>query len=352
MTVEGEGRARIAIAGNPSDGYFGKTIACTITNFAAKVRVSDSNHVELMPHPRLDPTRFESLDELESVAIRDGYYGGLRLLFAGCKRFNQYCREHCISLPRFGFKVQYETTIPRQVGLGGSSAIVVALFRALMKFFGLTYEHIPEPILPNIVLSVERDELEITAGLQDRVAQVYDGLVFMDFSRELMERYGHGNYERMDTSLLPPLFLAWINQPSFSGRVHSNLRFRYERGDEEVIDAIKQWIEIADEAKEALLQRDYERLSKLMNRNFDIRRKVLGDDALGSENIEMIELGRKLGAPTKFPGSGGSVIGIYWDEGHLERLRRAYKEAGYSFEVVKPFNPSTDWVSPSALHVT
>lgn len=335
--VEGEARARIAIAGNPSDGYFGKVIACTIANFCAKVRVSRSDFVELVMHPKLDPTVFKSLDELEAIATRDGYYGGLRLLFAGCKRFNQYCREHGIKLESIGFRVEYETTIPRQVGLGGSSAIVVALFRALMKFFNLTEEHIPKPILPNIVLSVERDELEITAGLQDRVAQVYDGLVFMDFSRELMERYGYGRYENMDVSLLPPLFLAWVNVPSFSGGVHSGLRFRYEHGDRRVIDAVRQWIEIADEAREALLQRDYERLGRLMNRNFDIRRSVLGDEAIGKENIEMIELGRKLGAPTKFPGSGGSVIGIYWDDEHLERLRRAYTEAGYSFDVVRPY---------------
>lgn len=337
--VEGEARARIAIAGNPSDGYFGKTIACTISNFSAKVRVSESDSIELVMHPKLDPTRFESLDELEAIATRDGYYGGLRLLFAGCKRFNQYCREMGIALPKKGFKVEYDTTVPRQVGLGGSSAIVTALFRALMMFFGLTYEHIPKPILPNIILSVERDELEITAGLQDRVAQVYDGLVFMDFSRELMERYGHGHYENLDTSLLPPLFLAWVRVPSFSGRVHSNLRFRYEHGDKQVIDAIRQWIEIAEEAKEALIQRDYERLAKLMNRNFDIRRSVLGDEVLGSDNIRMIELGRELGAPTKFPGSGGSVIGIYWDEQHLKRLKSAYEEAGFLFEVVQPYEP-------------
>ncbi len=337
VTVEGEARARIAIAGNPSDGYFGKVIACTITNFKATVRVCESDAIELVMHPKFDPTKFKSLDELEAVAVRDGYYGGLRLLFAGCKRFSQYCREHNIKLRDGGFRVEYETTIPRQVGLGGSSAIIVALFRALMKFFNLTEEHIPKPVLPNIVLSVERDELEITAGLQDRVAQVYDGLVFMDFSRELMERYGHGRYENLDVSLLPPMFIAWVSVPSFSGRVHSGLRFRYEHGDESVIDAVRQWIEIAEEAREALLQRDYERLGKLMNRNFDIRRSILGDEAIGRENIEMIELGRRLGAPTKFPGSGGSVIGIYWDDEHLERLRRAYTEAGYSFDVVKPY---------------
>ena len=34
----------------------------------------------------------------------------------------------------------YSTTIPRMVGLSGSSAIIVAAFRCLLKFFELTLE--------------------------------------------------------------------------------------------------------------------------------------------------------------------------------------------------------------------
>ena len=36
------------------------------------------------------------------------------------------------------------------------------------------------------------EELGITAGLQDRVVQVYGGLVYMDFARESTQRHGHG----------------------------------------------------------------------------------------------------------------------------------------------------------------
>ena len=36
------------------------------------------------------------------------------------------------------------------------------------------------------------EELGITAGLQDRVVQVYGGLVYMDFARESMQQLGHG----------------------------------------------------------------------------------------------------------------------------------------------------------------
>jgi hypothetical protein len=49
---------------------------------------------------------------------------------------------------------------------------------------------IPRFIQPNLILSVETQQLGIPAGLQDRVIQVHEGLVYMDFNRELMATAG------------------------------------------------------------------------------------------------------------------------------------------------------------------
>ena len=38
------------------------------------------------------------------------------------------------------------------------------------------------------------DELFIQAGLQDRVIQTYEGCMFMDFRRDLVEGRGYGEY--------------------------------------------------------------------------------------------------------------------------------------------------------------
>ncbi|KAL1819472.1 hypothetical protein ACET3Z_014341 [Daucus carota] len=46
---------------------------------------------------------------------------------------------------------------------------------------------------PNIILNAEK-ELRIVAGLQDRVVQVYGGLVYMDLSKNFMDDLGHGVY--------------------------------------------------------------------------------------------------------------------------------------------------------------
>jgi glucuronokinase len=51
------------------------------------------------------------------------------------------------------------------------------------------------------------DELHIPAGLQDRVIQVYEGLVFMDFAQEIMRKQGYGRYEPLEPKLLPKLYM-------------------------------------------------------------------------------------------------------------------------------------------------
>ncbi len=48
---------------------------------------------------------------------------------------------------------------------------------------------------PMLVLRAE-EELGITAGLQDRVIQVYGGVVYMDFAKEFMQQHGHGRCRR------------------------------------------------------------------------------------------------------------------------------------------------------------
>jgi len=85
--------ARVGLVGNPSDGFYGKTIALSIANFWAEVTIYESERVCLLPHPLNDPTEFGSLGDLYGISKKDGYLGGLRLLQATCKSFFQYCSQ-------------------------------------------------------------------------------------------------------------------------------------------------------------------------------------------------------------------------------------------------------------------
>ncbi|HEX9997546.1 MAG TPA: hypothetical protein VGB45_10410 [Abditibacterium sp.] len=297
--------ARAALAGNPSDGYNGKTISLAIADFQATVVVYEWHELEILPPPG-DGTRFSSLKNLAVDVSRNGYYGALRLIKASLKRFYDYCVENGIELPDQQFSLRYQTNVPRGVGLAGSSAIITATFRALQKFYGV---EIPLPLLPNWVLSVEREELRIQGGLQDRVAQAYGGLTFMDFDRDLMEKDGHGAYQSLDASRLPPLYLAYqtdLAEPS--DVVHNDLRARYDAGDAAVHGAMEELKTITKSAKNAILSGDPSELARQIDLNFEVRRRIMN---IAPGHLQMVEIARKCGASANFAGSGGAIIGTF-----------------------------------------
>lgn len=314
MTIYAKSYPRIGLIGNPSDGFFGKTIAFTFSNFHARVVLQESAELELLPSPQ-DHSRFKSLEHLARDVRLHGYYGGIRLLKAAVKRFHDYCLEKSIGLHNENFTISYQSNIPHGVGLSGSSAIITAAMKAMMEFYGV---RIDRPLLANLVLSAEQQELGITAGLQDRVIQAYEGLVYMDFDRELMSRQGYGRYERLDAGLLPNLYMAYREElAGESGKVHSNVRQRWQQGDPEVLAAIEFWKKITDQFRDALLRGDTSRMGELLNANFDMRRKIYNIDA---QSLAMIETARGLGASSKYTGSGGAIVGAYSDEAMYDRL--------------------------------
>ncbi|KAL8528104.1 hypothetical protein ACS0TY_005786 [Phlomoides rotata] len=328
--IEHKTYARVGFLGNPSDVYYGRTISFSLGSFWASVKLEPSENLMILPHPVHDLVEFDSLTHLVNRLQSDGYYGGVRLLMAICKIFHNHCEDNNISLHEGNFKLSYDTNIPRQTGLSGSSAIVCAALSCLLDFYQVRHL-IKVEVRPNLILNAEK-ELGIVAGLQDRVAQVYGGLVYMDFDKKSMEELGHGKYTPMDPDLLPPLYLIYAENPSDSGKVHSTVRQRWLNGDEFIISSMKEVADIALEGRTALIEKDYTKLADLMNRNFDLRRQMFGDEALGAMNIEMVEIARHVGAASKFTGSGGAVV-VFCPEGPSQAslLEDACKTAGFAF---------------------
>jgi len=323
-TIRKRGYARAGLIGNPSDGYHGKTISLIVREFFAEVILYEWEELELILSQE-DHTRFDSIDELARDVKVHGYYGGVRLVKATIKRFAEYC-EGRYKLHDRNFSIRYETNIPRCVGLAGSSAIIVATLRALMEFYQVS---VPPHVQPSLVLSVEADELGIVAGLQDRVIQAYEGLVYMDFARETMRidnGYECGIYEQLDPGLLPPLYIACrVDVAEPTEVLHNRLRTRYEEGDPEVHAAMEKFADLTVQAKAALLERDAEKLNTLIDENFDTRRSIC---QLREDHVQMVEAARSAGASAKFAGSGGAIIGVYKDEAMYAELKKNLEQIG------------------------
>lgn len=326
--IETYGYARAGLLGNPSDGYFGKTISFAMSNFRARVLVYPSGRLEIKPSKADIPT-FENLEELRQVTRWRGYYGGVRIVQALIVRLVDYCREQGIELPDRNFTLEYESSIPQRLGLGGSSAIITAALRALSQYYKLD---IPLPVQANLALEAETRELGVPAGLQDRVAQAYEGLVYMDFSRDLMEARGYGEYARLDPGLLRNAYVAYRTSLSEGTEVfHNNIRERWSRGDPDVTEAMKIWADYAAQGRDCLLRGDFGRLGELIDANFDLRARIY---KIGEGNREMIETARSVGASANFAGSGGAIVGLYRDRDMFQRLTAAMQAIGVA--VIEP----------------
>ncbi len=201
-----------------------------------------------------------------------------------------------------------------------------------MEFYGV---ELPLEAQPTFVLGIEQEELHIAAGLQDRVIQVYEGLVYMDFDRRRrheVDAVPCYHYERLDAALLPPLYLAYHDALSEPTEVfHNNIRERFNRGEEPVVAAMRLFASIAERGREAILRGDAQALGRLIDENFDTRRSIY---ALPAWQIEMVETARRAGATAKFAGSGGAIVGTYRDDGVLARLREAM--ASVHSQVLEP----------------
>jgi glucuronokinase len=283
MGAEGFAPARAALAGNPSDGYGGAVLAIALAGLGAHARANPD-------HPAAHAPSAGETPELVSAAVA------------------RFAREHAPAAA--GTRIEWSTTIPRSVGLGGSSAIVIATLRALCTRHGV---ELSPDALAALALAVEAEDLGIAAGPQDRIAQSYGGLVFMDFAT--------GRVERLDPAGLPPLLVAWrSSDASPSSAVHGDLRARWERGEAGVAAAMDRLGDCARQAREAVLAGEAEALRVCVDASFDARAAML---ALDPGHVELVLRARAAGAAANYAGSGGAVVCVCRDE----RQRLAVGEA-------------------------
>lgn len=324
VSVRREAYARAGLLGNPSDVFDGRAIGLTLANFAAAVTLEPADALEIAPGAD-DRLAYPSLREAADALDAYGCDDGVRLLRAALRKAVELrggLRDLLPGDPRLRFRIAYATDIPRQVGLAGSSAIVIAALRALGDWLG------PAPLAPaqlaEAALACEVDELGITAGPMDRVVQAYEGLLAMDFAPPRSD----ASYRRLDPRGLPPLFVAWNPRGGApSRRQHGDMRARWLRGDPEVRAVVAELAALADEGRECIARGDGARLAELVDRNFDVRARVY---PVGDVDRKLAELARERGAAAKQCGSGGAVIGVLRREGDWPRLAEAYASAGFA----------------------
>ena len=191
------------------------------------------------------------------------------------------------------------------------------MLKALMKFYEV---EIPLEVAPTICLEAEKEELRINCGFQDRVIQMYNGVVFMDFEKSFVEANNRGRYERIDPALMPKLYVSYdAARAEESGEAHKEVKRLFEAKNADVLAAMTEFADIAQQGRDALLAGRPEKIPALVDANFNLRDRIFN---VAEENRRMVMTARKSGASAKFAGSGGAIVGTYEDEAQYAALER------------------------------
>ena len=323
--------ARIGLLGNPSDGYNGQCISSLARNWRARcVLTPHENRWDFSVGISFgdELLEYKSLSDLAENPPELSEDGLSRLVLGALIHFQEDCVASGLAIEASGFQLDLDTDIPRQVGLAGSSAVITAVIRCMLTHHGLGTA-LPPHAVADMVLKVETERLNIHGGLQDRLPQAYNRMLHMDFREELMVGRGWGAYSHMDESQLQKMWLAHGGVGQESGKVHADLPRRWAEQEPVMVRVINELAWCAHRGKEALVAGDMDALSAEINRNFDLRTELFGEEALG-ENLLMVNLARSLGSCAKQPGSGGAIIGLIPDDDFMERAAPAFAEHGWT----------------------
>ncbi len=285
--------ARVHLAGNPSDGYGGAVLSTVVPAMAAVVRAVPAARFSVAGPLRA----WGSLDELAEDCARTGHEGGDRLVTAALAALHRLLPTE---LDRPPLSLAWSTTIPRSVGLGGSSAVVVAAMQAALACWGLD---VPAHELAEAALVAETEDLAIAAGLADRVVQVAGRTVLTDCRDEVVAVSSVTAARPLEALLL------WSpGAAAPSGGYHGALRARLAEGGDaaaEIAEGMATLATIATDAAAALAGGDRAGLASCLDASLDVR-LALGE--VPEAPLAPVAGLRAAGASVNFAGSGGALV--------------------------------------------
>lgn len=291
--------ARAAVAGNPSDGHGGAVVATVVPSLSATVSVERDTHFSFSG----SSIRFASVGDVSDWVDQGVFEGDQPLVQSALTVLHRHFEADL--LPH---DIRFSTTIPRSLGLAGSSAIVTATINSMIATHQdalWANELIDQPgLIPSLTLEAERGVLGIHAGLQDRVVQTFGGTVAMEFGEEHMHvAHGLAVGKYRSVGPLPDgVFVAYREgSGGDSGLVHGAADVESGRFQE----AMERAAEAGRSAAEAIDRADVSALGAAMDATFDQRALVFQLDPV---HVEMVDAARLNGAAANYTGSGGAII--------------------------------------------
>lgn len=236
-----------------------------------------------------------------------------------------------------GWSLETASDVPPGSGLGGSSALSVAVAAALEAASGRRFD---PAALVALCRDVEAAHLRIPTGVQDFWPALHGGVLAIHYlpGRERVERL------RVDLAALGRrLVVAYSGRSRLSARTNWALTKRFLDGEPETVRRLEDIAASARALRQALLQGDFDEAGRLLNEEWEARRG-LAEGVETEEVRRLLNAGRQAGAlGGKACGAGGGgCLAFLVPEGARWEVERALSAAGAR---VLPAAPSEDGLS-------
>jgi D-glycero-alpha-D-manno-heptose-7-phosphate kinase len=297
------------------DHFPGAVLSSTITKYCtASVLVRDDQKIQL-----------RSKDfglEYEADSLADiGFGDQLDLVKSAVK----------IMQPSFGFELETQSDIDVGTGLGGSSAMTVAIIGALNQF--RNEKRLDLYDIADLAYQSERLNLGISGGWQDQYSTAFGGFNWIDFRQnEVLVNPLRINREII-LELKYNLMLFRFGGSHDSGKIQEQNSNDFNISDKDRMDNFTKMTSLAVEMKEYLLKGKVKKFGDLLDASWQLKKSF--STASNSFVDGLYALARKEGA------LGGKVLGaghagyilIYSSPKFHKAIKDAFAEKGAKLEV-------------------
>ena len=218
-----------------------------------------------------------------------------------CRRYRLPLLAHLVGYfaPREGLRLTTWSEVPAGAGLGGSSALAVALCAGLTRF---CRARIPAPEWIPLARDIEARVLRVPTGEQDHYPAVYGGVSAIHLEPRRTWR------EPLPiplSALEARLLLVYTGQPRRSGVNNWEVLKNYLDGDRRLHHNFAAIADTASAMRGALLRKNWHRFARLLEREWRTRRR--NAPTISTPFIDrLIRTGRRRGASAaKVCGAGG-----------------------------------------------
>jgi D-glycero-alpha-D-manno-heptose-7-phosphate kinase len=222
-----------------------------------------------------------------------------------------------------GFDVFIHSDAPPGSGLGSSSAMMVALVGLLKEFKGLP---LTDYDVAELAYVIEREDLAIKGGLQDQYSAAFGGFNYIEFLPDRVIVNPLKIRPDVVNELEYNLLLCYTGSSRLSSNIIEDQVKRYESGEQDSLDAMRQLKALTIEMKNALLRRKLDEFGDLLHHEWENKKKM--SHKISTPHLdEMYEAARQTGAiGGKITGAGGGgymLLYCRFDKKHkvAERLK-------------------------------